>query len=72
MKKHIYATLTAASAVCLIALTGCATNGGGGNVLGAVDSGLASVEQSAQIGRQAFWARHAQIEIGAAEHLFHQ
>ena len=26
----------------------------------------------AQIGRQAFWARHAQIEIGAAEHLFHQ
>lgn len=53
MKKHIYATLTAASAVCLIALTGCATNGGGGNVLGAVDSGLASVEQSAQIGRQA-------------------
>lgn len=54
MKKHIYATLTAAGAVCLIAfLTGCATNSGGGNVLGAVDSGLASVEQSAQVGRQA-------------------
>jgi len=54
MKKHTYATFSAASAVCLISfMTGCATNSGGGNVLGAVDSGLASMEQSAQVGRQA-------------------
>jgi hypothetical protein len=54
MKRHIYATFTAAGAVCLVSfMAGCATNGGGGNVLGAVDSGLASMEQSAQVGRQA-------------------
>ena len=41
---------------CLIVLTlsamGCATNGGGQNVTGSVDSGLSTVEQSAQSGRQ--------------------
>ncbi|ADE16065.1 conserved hypothetical protein [Nitrosococcus halophilus Nc 4] len=35
---------------------GCATNGGSGNVVGSVDSGLATVEQTAQSGRQAIEA----------------
>lgn len=51
MKKRISLRLGVTS----LALTvmGCATNGGGENVLGTVDSGLASVEQTAKASRQA-------------------
>lgn len=53
MKKQIYPTFSAAATICMVSvLTGCATHSGG-NALGTVDSGLASIEQSAQMGRQA-------------------
>ena len=53
MQKRIYTKLTVAS-IASMALTimGCAS-GGGNNALTTVDSGLSSVEQSAQAGRQA-------------------
>lgn len=57
MKNSIYTNLTAASIVILaLTIMGCATGGGGSNVLSTVDSGLSSVEQSAQAGRQAIAA----------------
>ncbi len=53
MKKQIYPTLAATTTICMVSvLVGCATPGGGGNALGTVDSGLSSIEQSAQMGRQ--------------------
>ena len=54
MKNSNYTKLTNASIASLVlAIMGCASSGGGSNVLGTVDSGLSSVEQSAQAGRQA-------------------
>lgn len=54
MKNNIYTKLTVASIASLaLTIMGCASGGGGSNVLGTVDSGLSSVEQSAQAGRQA-------------------
>ncbi|GJL76845.1 DUF2780 domain-containing protein [Nitrosomonas sp.] len=55
MKKNpIYAKLTVASIASLtLTIMGCASGGGGNNALSTVDSGLSSVEQSAQAGRQA-------------------
>jgi hypothetical protein len=54
MKNSIYTKLIAASIASLaLTIMGCASSSGGSNVLGTVDSGLSSVEQSAQAGRQA-------------------
>ncbi|MCB1947787.1 MAG: DUF2780 domain-containing protein [Burkholderiales bacterium] len=54
MKNRNYTTLTVASIASLtLTLAGCASSGGGNNTLSAIDSGLTSVEQSAQAGRQA-------------------
>ncbi|SER03073.1 Protein of unknown function VcgC/VcgE [Nitrosomonas sp. Nm51] len=56
MRNRIYTSLTIASiAGAMLTVTGCASSGGGNNAdtLSTVDSGLASVEQSAQAGRRA-------------------
>ncbi|MDR4517057.1 MAG: DUF2780 domain-containing protein [Nitrosomonas sp.] len=54
MKNSNYSKLTVASIASLtLTIMGCASSGGGSNVLGSVDSGLSSIEQSAQAGRQA-------------------
>ena len=54
MKNNIHSKLTVAGIASLaLTIMGCASSGGGNNVLGTVDSGLSSVEQSAQAGRQA-------------------
>ncbi len=55
MKKQIYPALAAVTAIGMASvLAGCATHGGGGgSTLGAIDGGLASIEQSAQVSRQA-------------------
>ncbi|SEN39348.1 DUF2780 domain-containing protein [Nitrosomonas marina] len=54
MKKRLYTMFAVASITGLAsAITGCASSGGNQNALGTIDSGLASVEQSAQSGRQA-------------------
>ncbi|SFK16723.1 Protein of unknown function VcgC/VcgE [Nitrosomonas aestuarii] len=54
MKKNpIYVKLTVAGTASLALMMGCASGGGGNNALSTVDSGLSSIEQSAQAGRQA-------------------
>lgn len=55
MKNKLYSTLTALTlAGSSLMIIGCAApQQGGGTVLNTVDSGLASIEQSAQTGRQA-------------------
>lgn len=51
MKNSSYLICGIASLI--LTITGCASNGGGNNILGSVDSGLSSVEQAAQTGQQA-------------------
>lgn len=54
MKNQYHTRFTAISLACLaLIFSGCATSTGGNTVLGSVDSGLSSIEQSAQMGRQA-------------------
>lgn len=51
MKKNVSLKLGITS-ITILTMTGCATNDGGSNALSTVDSGLASVEQTAQTSRQ--------------------
>ena len=51
MKNPSYLKFGIASLI--LTITGCASSGGGNNILGSVDSGLSSVEQAAQTGQQA-------------------
>lgn len=51
MKNKNY--LKAGFASLALIITGCASSGGGNNMMGSVNSGLSSVEQAAQTGQQA-------------------
>lgn len=51
MKNKNY--LKAGFASLALIITGCASSGGGNNMMGSVNSGLSSVEQAAQAGQQA-------------------
>ena len=52
-QKNLKFAGTMTACLTTVIIMGCASNSGGGNALSTVDSGLASVEQSAQTGRQA-------------------